>query len=109
MSRVNAAWVLLIVAGVLEIGWPLGLKLSQSSERRVVGVGERWALYARERRAAVDGTAGDSDRDGLCGLDRDRGCGHLPDRDLLLRGPVSLMRVASAGLIVVGVIGLKMA
>ena len=38
MSRVNTAWLLLIVAGLLEIGWPLGLKLSQASERRIAGL-----------------------------------------------------------------------
>jgi quaternary ammonium compound-resistance protein SugE len=29
---------MLIVAGLLEIGWPLGLKLSQASDRRLAGL-----------------------------------------------------------------------
>jgi quaternary ammonium compound-resistance protein SugE len=32
------SWVYLIVAGVFEIGWPLGLKISQSPENRVAGL-----------------------------------------------------------------------
>ncbi|OOR89651.1 hypothetical protein B0181_06470 [Moraxella caviae] len=31
------AWVYLILAGLLEIGWPLGLKLAQSDGYRVLG------------------------------------------------------------------------
>ena len=31
-------WLYLIVAGVFEIGWPLGLKISQSSATRVSGL-----------------------------------------------------------------------
>ena len=32
------AWVYLIVAGLFEIGWPVGLKLSQTPGRFVLGV-----------------------------------------------------------------------
>ena len=32
------AWLYLIVAGLFEIGWPVGLKLSQTPGRRVLGV-----------------------------------------------------------------------
>ena len=32
------AWVYLIVAGLFEIGWPVGLKLSQTPGRLIVGV-----------------------------------------------------------------------
>lgn len=31
-------WIYLIVAGLLEIGWPLGFKLSQSEGLRSVGI-----------------------------------------------------------------------
>jgi quaternary ammonium compound-resistance protein SugE len=33
------AWVYLIIAGLLEIGWPIGLKIAQQSEHRWLGVG----------------------------------------------------------------------
>ncbi|MEH3145080.1 MAG: multidrug efflux SMR transporter [Methylobacterium frigidaeris] len=32
------AWAYLVLAGILEIGWPLGLKLAQTPGSRVVGV-----------------------------------------------------------------------
>ena len=32
------AWLYLIAAGLFEIGWPVGLKLSQTPGRRVLGV-----------------------------------------------------------------------
>ncbi|MFO0875359.1 MAG: multidrug efflux SMR transporter [Phycisphaerales bacterium] len=32
------AWVYLFVAGLFEIGWPLGLKVAQAPERRVTGI-----------------------------------------------------------------------
>jgi len=35
------AWVYLLVAGLSEIGWPLGLKLSQTTPHKVT-----WLLFA---------------------------------------------------------------
>jgi len=35
------AWIYLVVAGLFEIGWPLGLKLSQITAHKVV-----WILFA---------------------------------------------------------------
>lgn len=32
------AWVYLILAGLFEIGWPVGLKMSQAPETRLLGV-----------------------------------------------------------------------
>lgn len=32
------AWVYLIVAGLFEIGWPLGLKIAQAPGSRITGV-----------------------------------------------------------------------
>lgn len=32
-------WFYLLLAGVFEIGWPLGLKLSQTTPRVVLGIG----------------------------------------------------------------------
>ncbi|MCQ8879628.1 multidrug efflux SMR transporter [Pseudoalteromonas shioyasakiensis] len=33
------AWIYLIIAGLLEIGWPVGLKMSQDGEHRWLGIG----------------------------------------------------------------------
>lgn len=32
------AWIQLFVAGIFEIGWPLGFKISQAPGRRVAGI-----------------------------------------------------------------------
>ena len=32
------AWIYLVVAGLFEIGWPLGLKIAGSPEHRIRGV-----------------------------------------------------------------------
>lgn len=32
------AWIYLILAGLFEIGWPVGLKLAQEADTRLVGV-----------------------------------------------------------------------
>lgn len=32
------SWVLLIMAGFLEIGWPVGLKMAQSPDTRISGI-----------------------------------------------------------------------
>ncbi|YCM44687.1 multidrug efflux SMR transporter [Verrucomicrobiaceae bacterium 227] len=33
------AWIYLIIAGIFEIGWPVGLKLSQQPQLRLTGIG----------------------------------------------------------------------
>lgn len=35
------AWIYLIIAGIFEIGWPLGLKLSQITEKKIL-----WITFA---------------------------------------------------------------
>lgn len=32
------SWFYLILAGIIEVGWPLGLKLAQESSQRVLGI-----------------------------------------------------------------------
>lgn len=32
------AWLFLIVAGICEIGWPVGFKLAQAAEHRLLGI-----------------------------------------------------------------------
>jgi quaternary ammonium compound-resistance protein SugE len=32
------AWVYLLLAGAFEIGWPVGLKMAQVAETRVIGI-----------------------------------------------------------------------
>lgn len=30
-------WILLVLAGLFEIGWPVGLKMAQQAETRIIG------------------------------------------------------------------------
>jgi len=32
------AWIYLVLAGLFEIGWPVGLKMAQESETRILGI-----------------------------------------------------------------------
>ena len=32
------SWIYLVLAGLFEIGWPVGLKLAQGTEQRVFGI-----------------------------------------------------------------------
>lgn len=32
------AWLYLIVAGLMEVGWPVGLKMAQQPENRILGI-----------------------------------------------------------------------
>jgi quaternary ammonium compound-resistance protein SugE len=38
IRRFRMAWIYLILAGVFEIGWPVGLKISQNPETRWLGI-----------------------------------------------------------------------
>ena len=33
------AWIYLVMAGLFEIGWPVGLKVAQQAETRLLGIG----------------------------------------------------------------------
>lgn len=32
------AWIYLILAGLMEIGWPVGLKMAQQPDSRIIGI-----------------------------------------------------------------------
>ncbi len=38
LSGVTVAWIALLTAGLFEIGWPVGLKISQQPGRLVLGI-----------------------------------------------------------------------
>jgi quaternary ammonium compound-resistance protein SugE len=58
------AWVYLVVAGLFEIGWPVGFKLAQDDSYRVPGLAvaivcmalSGWLLYLAQREIPI-GTA----------------------------------------------------
>ena len=108
MNRATSAWLLLIMAGLLEIGWPLGLKLSQASERRAAGLvaaalcmAASGALLWLAQREIPIGTA-------YAVWTGIGAAGTFLIGISFFGDPVSFLRIASAGLIVVGVIGLKL-
>lgn len=37
-TLMNNPWIFLVLAGLFEIGWPVGLKLAQAPERKLLGV-----------------------------------------------------------------------
>lgn len=64
MHPLTAAWLCLFVAGLFEIGWPVGLKISQSPGRSVLGITiavigmgiSGWLLWLAQRHIPI-GTA----------------------------------------------------
>lgn len=102
------AWVLLFLAGLLEIGWAVGLKYSDGFTRlwpsvaTVIAMIASMVLLAAAMRSLPVGTAytvwvgigalGTV----FCGI-------------LLWNEPINALRMASVGLILLGVVGLKLA
>lgn len=103
------AWIYLIVAGLFEIGWPVGLKLSQTPGRLALGLvvavicmaASGTFLWLAQRDIPIGtayavwtgiGAAGTF----LVGI-------------LVYGDSASALRLVSLGLIVAGIIGLKLA
>ena len=103
------AWVYLIAAGLLEIGWPLGLKIAEKPETRSRGVvmavlfmGASGTLLWLAQREIPMGTAY-AVWTGIGAV------GTLITGILLFSEPSNFLRLASASLIVLGIVGLKLA
>lgn len=105
----NSAWIMLIAAGLCEIGWPLGFKIAQTTEKSVLGIVlsvacmalSGWLLYLAQRHIPI-GTAyavwtGIGAAGTFC-------VGVVMFGDML-----SLARVLGAAMIVGGVVVLKIA
>ena len=103
------SWAYLVIAGLFEIAWPIGLKLAQVGDRRAMGIALAVAgmaasglfLYLAQREIAIGtayavwtgiGAAGTV----LLGI-------------ALFDEPATLARLACIGLIVAGIVGLKLA
>jgi quaternary ammonium compound-resistance protein SugE len=103
------AWVYLIVAGLFEIGWPVGLKLSQMPGRLIVGVVIAVACMAASgtflwlaQRTIPIGTAY-AVWTGIGAV------GTFVVGIAFYGDSASAWRLVSVGLIVAGIIGLKLA
>lgn len=103
----GAAWAMLVVAGVLEVVWALGLKYSDGFTRLVpsvivvAGAAASFWLLAVAMRVLPAGTAYAV----WVGIGA---AGTAVFGMLLLGEPASVARVACIGLIVAGVLGLKL-
>lgn len=103
------AWIYLVVAGFLEIGWPLGLKIAESAERRLQGIvmaalfmaASGTFLWLAQREIPM-GTAY-AVWTGIGAV------GTLVTGILVFGEPAGMLRLGSASLIVLGIAGLKLA
>jgi quaternary ammonium compound-resistance protein SugE len=103
------AWVYLIGAGLFEIGWPVGLKLSQTPGRLIVGVviavvcmAASGALLWLAQKTIPIGTA-------YAVWTGIGAAGTFIVGILFYGDSASAWRLVSVGLIVAGIIGLKLA
>ena len=103
------AWLYLITAGLFEIGWPVGLKLSQTPGRLVFGL-----IIAIICMTASGGLLWLAQRDIPIGTAYAvwtgiGAAGTFIVGILFYGDSASAMRLVSVGLIIAGIIGLKLA
>ena len=103
------AWIYLVLAGLLEIGWPLGLKIAERPDTRMKGIAMAVLFMAASgtflwlaQREIPMGTAY-AIWTGIGAV------GTLLTGILLFGEPAGLLRLGSAALIVAGIAGLKLA
>ena len=103
------AWLYLIAAGLFEIGWPVGLKMSQTPGRLAVGViiavvcmGASGGLLWLAQRTIPIGTAY-AVWTGIGAV------GTFAVGIAFYGDSAGAMRLVSVGLIVAGIVGLKLA
>lgn len=102
-------WIYLILAGIFEIGWPLGLKLSQTMQSKIIGItiaivsmGLSGLLLWLAQKTIPIGTAY-AVWTGIGAI------GTLFVGIIFFGDSASIWRMLSALLIVIGLVGLKMA
>ncbi|MBI9060887.1 MAG: multidrug efflux SMR transporter [Marinilabiliaceae bacterium] len=102
-------WIFLILAGIFEIGWPLGLKLSQTMSSKLLGIAMAivcmtisGALLWLAQKTIPIGTAY-AIWTGIGAI------GTLLIGILFFNDSASIWRLLSASLIVIGIVGLKVA
>lgn len=102
-------WLYLVIAGLCEIGWPLGLKISQASANRLPGIALAVVAMAASglflwlaQKTIPMGTAY-AVWTGIGAV------GTFAVGIVAFGDAATSLRVASAGLIIAGVVGLKFA
>ncbi|HYE98700.1 MAG TPA: quaternary ammonium compound efflux SMR transporter SugE [Planctomycetota bacterium] len=102
------AWIVLIVAGIFEIGWAVGLKYTHGFTRplpsvlTVAGMIASFVLLAQAVKSIPLGTA-------YAVWTGIGAAGTAVAGMLLFKEPLTLARAACLGLVVAGIIGLKLA
>jgi hypothetical protein len=101
------AWLCLLLAGVLEILWGAW---TEAIGWLHAAVAQHWNLGGDrlEHRADGRGAQNGPVRNGLCHLDRDRRGRHGYPRHLHVGEPADAARLMCIGLIVAGIVGLKL-
>ena len=107
-APMGSAWTSLILAGLCEVAWPVGLKIAQSPGRAAAGIPlaavgmavSGWLLYLAQRQIPI-GTA----------YAVWTGIGAAGAATLgmaLFHEPATPLRLLCIGLVVVGVVGLRL-
>lgn len=102
-------WLYLVIAGLCEIGWPLGLKISQASANRLPGIALAVVAMAASglflwlaQKTIPMGTA-------YAVWTGIGAAGTFVIGVIVFRDSADLLRILSVLLIIAGVIGLKLA
>lgn len=102
------AWIYLIVAGLFEIGWPLGLKLSQTTAQKllwivvaIVSMSASGLFLWLAQKSIPMGTAY-AVWTGIGAV------GAFVVGIFLFKDPATFFRIVSVTFIVIGIIGLKL-
>ncbi|NTV83248.1 MAG: multidrug efflux SMR transporter [Bacteroidales bacterium] len=103
------SWFYLIIAGAFEIGWPLGFKLSQTTPHKfawiafsVLAMALSGLFLWMAQKTIPMGTAY-AVWTGIGAV------GAFVIGIIMFKDPMTVMRIVSVGLIVAGIVGLKMA
>jgi quaternary ammonium compound-resistance protein SugE len=104
------AWIYLVIAGLFEIGWPLGLKMAQTMEGKqftglaiaVIAMGLSGFFLFMAQKEIPMGTA-------YAVWTGIGAAGTFILGIILYNDPIGILRIASVLLIIGGVIGLKLA
>ncbi len=101
-------WLFLLLAGLCEIGWPLGLKLSQAGPHKLL-----WILVAAVSMALSGAFLWIAQKTIPMGTAYAvwtgiGATGAFVTGIILFKDPADLLRVSSVILIVIGIVGLKL-
>ena len=102
-------WILLIIAGFFEVGWPLGLKLTQTMSSKIPGfiiagisiILSGWLLWIAQKTIPI-GTA-------YVVWTGIGAVGTLALGIIFFKDSTNILRLISASLIVIGIIGIRLA